>query len=395
MRMRKPIPLLHTFTGGVDGATPFAGLTFEGRTNFYGTASQGGYTGTTCYDLPGGTAEWVRHRLSAASIWFQLDVQHPLRISQERPVDEGTCLSHPSPLRATAAFMARRGPETTTAAISVGGWGGSPTIGCGIVFNLRPPTTACKTALCSWTETISWAFPRTGGGGRALRGGDLGYAGSGHVLLLPLVNRSLTLERHFHSVAFQWKLDGRKDLRRQLYTCLTSLTLPQWCLAVTGQTLALALLYVIPLAKRYSAAVESRQTESGFVLGSVGIRIGERPFYAKGKALIEQLVPLRVGDTRIRNDHVVINRPGRQGVGEFLGHGSRGIRPSVAFAPQAMLSDSHVFDAQPQFASRRLPIVGELPWPYYLATNLAWRSQIVGEIHNWALFYPEVLYRLI
>ena len=48
--------VLHTFTGGVDGATPFAGLTWDGGSNFYGTASQGGYAGTTCYDLPGGTA---------------------------------------------------------------------------------------------------------------------------------------------------------------------------------------------------------------------------------------------------------------------------------------------------------------------------------------------------
>ncbi len=36
--------VLHTFTGGVDGATPFAGLTWDGGSNFYGTASQGGYS---------------------------------------------------------------------------------------------------------------------------------------------------------------------------------------------------------------------------------------------------------------------------------------------------------------------------------------------------------------
>ena len=91
--------------------------------------------------------------------------------------------SRPSPWRATAAFMARRGPETTTAAISVAGSAvGAPTIGCGIVFNLRPPTTACKTALCSWTETISWAFPGTNeGGGSGPSQGQLVFDQAGNL----------------------------------------------------------------------------------------------------------------------------------------------------------------------------------------------------------------------
>jgi hypothetical protein len=38
--------VLHTFTGGIDGGTPYAGLTWDGRSNFYGTAAVGGYTGT-------------------------------------------------------------------------------------------------------------------------------------------------------------------------------------------------------------------------------------------------------------------------------------------------------------------------------------------------------------
>jgi hypothetical protein len=43
--------VLHTFTGGVDGATPYGGLTWDGGGNFYGTAAQGGYSGTRCYDV--------------------------------------------------------------------------------------------------------------------------------------------------------------------------------------------------------------------------------------------------------------------------------------------------------------------------------------------------------
>ena len=43
--------------------------------------------------------------------------------------------------------------------------------GCGIVFNLKPPATACKTAECFWMETISFAFQGTnddGGSGPGL-----------------------------------------------------------------------------------------------------------------------------------------------------------------------------------------------------------------------------------
>lgn len=41
--------MLHTFTGAIDGATPYAGLTWDGGANLYGTAAIGGYTGATCY----------------------------------------------------------------------------------------------------------------------------------------------------------------------------------------------------------------------------------------------------------------------------------------------------------------------------------------------------------
>ena len=54
---RKPSLSFHCLTGGADGAAPHAGLAWDGRSNFYGTAAEGGYTGTTCYNLAGFPAQ--------------------------------------------------------------------------------------------------------------------------------------------------------------------------------------------------------------------------------------------------------------------------------------------------------------------------------------------------
>lgn len=40
--------VIHNFTGGLDGAAPYAGLTMDQAGNFYGTAGFGGYTGGDC-----------------------------------------------------------------------------------------------------------------------------------------------------------------------------------------------------------------------------------------------------------------------------------------------------------------------------------------------------------
>ena len=39
--------IIHNFTGGKDGATPFAGLIIDGSGNLYGTTNQGGSCANT------------------------------------------------------------------------------------------------------------------------------------------------------------------------------------------------------------------------------------------------------------------------------------------------------------------------------------------------------------
>ena len=47
---------------------------------------------------------------------------------------------------------------------SEGGGSGCNGLGCGTVFKLSPPPTACKSALCLWTETVLYRFTGSGDG---------------------------------------------------------------------------------------------------------------------------------------------------------------------------------------------------------------------------------------
>ena len=153
--------VLHTFTGGADGATPYGGLTWDGGSNFYGTAGQGGYTGTRCYGVyfsfANGCGTVFRLHRSGSNWTFSTLYEF-----------RGGTVDGNFPT--ASVTIARDGSLYGTTV--VGDYNGQAAcaytnldLGCGIVFNLRPPATACKTALCSWTETISYAFLGTNEGG--------------------------------------------------------------------------------------------------------------------------------------------------------------------------------------------------------------------------------------
>ena len=55
--------VLHNFTGGADGARPYAGLTKDAAGNFYGTALSGGITsGSICNPQGCGTVFKLAHQ---------------------------------------------------------------------------------------------------------------------------------------------------------------------------------------------------------------------------------------------------------------------------------------------------------------------------------------------
>jgi len=142
--------VIHTFTGGDDGAAPLAGLIMDRAGDLYGTASSGGLVSSNCeWPLSAtqcGTAFQLKH---AGSGWFFT----PLYLFQG-----GSDGYRPA---ARMVFGTNGLLYGTT--LAGGGYSCSYyTQGCGIVFQLRPPANACKTAICNWNETVIYRFDGTG-----------------------------------------------------------------------------------------------------------------------------------------------------------------------------------------------------------------------------------------
>jgi hypothetical protein len=127
--------VLHNFTGGQDGANPYAGVTMDAAGNLYGTTNVGG--DLNCNPPHGcGTVYELKHKGSAFLF-------NPLYSFGAVTNDAGI---------ATAPVVF--GPDGSL--YSTTSYGG--TLGKGAVFKVRPSPTACKTALCPWSEEVLYSF---------------------------------------------------------------------------------------------------------------------------------------------------------------------------------------------------------------------------------------------
>ncbi len=128
--------VIHNFTGGGDGADPRAGLTKDAAGNFYGTTRDGGRYGLgTVFKLALKGSNWILTPLYSFA-----------------GGDDG---ANPD---ARVVF----GPDGNLYGTTNFGGGGACSEhggqGCGTVFKLTVPATACKSAICSWTETVIYRF---------------------------------------------------------------------------------------------------------------------------------------------------------------------------------------------------------------------------------------------
>ncbi len=149
--------VLHSFTGGGDGASPGAGLTMDKGGNFYGTTEHGGPNGPNGY----GTVFKLTHKGSG---WVLTSLY------SFAGGDDG----------ANPAARVIVGPNGTLyGTTAYGGGNGCGGKGCGTVFNLRPPMSNPINVLSSWTETVLYRF--TGGNDGARPVGDLVFDQSGNI----------------------------------------------------------------------------------------------------------------------------------------------------------------------------------------------------------------------
>ena len=138
----------YNFTGRQDGGTPVAGLTSDAAGNLYGGALYGGYWGGNCSNDGCGTV----FKLSPKGSGWNITTLYTFTGESDGGYPYGRVIV---------------GPDGSRYGM----------VGNGIVFNVRPASTACKSAPCPWTETVLYV---TGDGADESKG-DLTFDRAGNI----------------------------------------------------------------------------------------------------------------------------------------------------------------------------------------------------------------------
>jgi uncharacterized repeat protein (TIGR03803 family) len=144
--------ILHNFTGGSDGAGPYAGLSIDRGGNLFGTATMGGRGYGVVFEMSPKNSAWIFRPLY--SFAGGADGEGPLS-------------------------RAVIGPNGTLYGTTYGGGDSACANGCGTVYNIRPPATPCKAVSCSWNEAVLYRFHGPDGANPLL--GDLSFDVSGNI----------------------------------------------------------------------------------------------------------------------------------------------------------------------------------------------------------------------
>lgn len=144
MAQAQTFQVIHSFTGGNDGAIPVAGLAIDHAGSLYGTASGGGKTNDGCETYGCGVAFRLKH----SSTGWTLTPLYIFQGGQQAGLDG----ANPQARMVFAADGELYGTTYT------GGGNRCNGITCGTVFKLSPPPTACRNVLCGWNETVVYRF---------------------------------------------------------------------------------------------------------------------------------------------------------------------------------------------------------------------------------------------
>jgi uncharacterized repeat protein (TIGR03803 family) len=140
--------VLHYFTGGSDGGNPTAGVTVAAAGTLYGTAA-------------GGQSQYgAVFKLTQRGSGWTLDPLYDFTGSGGAYPYSGVVI----------------GPSGAPYGTTIGGG-----YGVGTVYELRPPATACKTAICYWSETVPHAFTGNVGDGGFPEYGNVTFDQAGNM----------------------------------------------------------------------------------------------------------------------------------------------------------------------------------------------------------------------
>lgn len=128
--------VLHTFTGG-DGIGPDAGLTMDRAGRLYGTVNGGTGNDGSVFRMAESGSGWVLTPLH----------QFVRPLTNGNGPDAKVIFGPDGNLYSTTAI----GGDEQADCVNDGQ-------GCGLVFKLQPPATACVSFLCPWTETVLYRF---------------------------------------------------------------------------------------------------------------------------------------------------------------------------------------------------------------------------------------------
>lgn len=137
--------VLHSFTGGSDGANPYAGLTLDVAGNLYGTTYYGG-------DGNGTAGSGAVFKLAYRNSGWILTPLYSFAGGSDGANPYGGVIFGPD-----GSLYGTTYADGQTCSLSSG---------CGTVFNLKPTATACTSALCAWTETVLHRFAGGDDGGK-------------------------------------------------------------------------------------------------------------------------------------------------------------------------------------------------------------------------------------
>jgi uncharacterized repeat protein (TIGR03803 family) len=153
MAQAQTFRVIHTFTGGADGANPQAGLTLDRAGNLYGTASNGGAGVGTVYRLKRSGSGWI------------FGVVHAFTDVPDGAYPVGGVIFGPDGALYGTTFS--------------GGAYCNDYEGCGTVYRSTPPATFCRSVSCPWTESV--VYPFQGGADGAFPLGDLTFDQQGDI----------------------------------------------------------------------------------------------------------------------------------------------------------------------------------------------------------------------